>query len=46
MRSQDPKFAVRYQIVLSALSQGIRPTMRAFFRWTSKTSRICPATAS
>jgi len=30
MRSQDPKFAVRYQIVLSALSKGIRPTMRAF----------------
>ena len=30
MRSSDPKFAVRYQIVLSALSKGIRPTMRAF----------------
>jgi len=30
MRSQDPKFAVRYQMVLSALSQGIRRTMRAF----------------
>ena len=30
MSSQDPKFAVRYQMVMSALSKGIRPTMRDF----------------
>ena len=30
MSSQDPKFAVRYQMVMSALRKGIRPTMRDF----------------
>jgi transposase-like protein len=30
MSSQDPKFAVRYQMVMSALSKGICPTMRDF----------------
>jgi transposase len=39
MRSQDPQFALRYQIVLSALSKGIRPTMRAF-RCSRNTVRL------
>jgi hypothetical protein len=37
--SQDPKFAVRYQMVMSALSKGIRPTMRDF-RCSRNTVRL------
>jgi hypothetical protein len=39
MSSQDPKFAVRYQMVMSALSKGIRPTMRDF-RCSRNTVRL------
>jgi transposase len=39
MSSQDPKFAVRYQMVMSALSKGIRPTMREF-RCSRNTVRL------
>jgi transposase len=39
MSSPDPKFAVRYQMVMSALSKGIRPTMREF-RCSRNTVRL------